>query len=297
MTDGDGIERLLADVSALRAAFARGQRRNRVLLALGSGIAALLALPVWLWALGAPGFIVKTYNGSTDLPRFTIESGDPVARVYFQDSAVGIDNTVPGAALHIGRATSALGGPGILLEDSGGIIPNKITRAAAGSVFGGAASNADAWHTHSAAAGGRRVVRYYSDLLASEDISSTTATDRQAGTLTTVALPAGATVKQAVLWWEGTVVSTAGSFANSTALGGNVALQKDGGGYTNFLALNGRMELGYDPSGIFVQITENDVTSIVTGNGVYAAKLSSLSFNTDHAAWAFGRWVLEIEYE
>lgn len=126
----------------------REERRRYRRELMGIALLVLMIVSGGFLVAGTAGYVIETENATaTKVPRLTVESGDNVANVYFQNSRVGIGNATPTASLHIGDGTGAAG---LVVDDSvtGGVSP-IVTQAAANAVFGGAASNADAWHTHS----------------------------------------------------------------------------------------------------------------------------------------------------
>jgi len=137
-------------------------------------------------------------------------------------------------------------------------------------------------------------IRFQSDSLPESQVASAGSTDYHFGIIPVTGIPAGSTIRQASLSWEGYVRNLDTANANSFDTG-NFAMQKDGSPFSNYLNITTKLQLG--PGQItFFRYVEDDVKNLATGNGTYLAKFANLSALAASIAIA-GHWTLEIDYE
>ena len=139
----------------------------------------------------------------------------------------------------------------------------------------------------------RTQIRFQSDSLPESQVAAAGSADYHFGIIAVVGIPAGATIRQASLSWEGYIrnlTDVPNSFDS-----GNFAMQKDGGAFSNYLNVTGKLQLG--PGQVtFFRFVEDDVRNLATGSGTYLTKLANLSALNESLAIA-GHWTLEIDYE
>lgn len=139
----------------------------------------------------------------------------------------------------------------------------------------------------------RTQIRFQSDSLPESQVAAAGSADYHFGIIPVVGIPAGATIRQASLSWEGYIrnlTDVPNSFDS-----GNFAMQKDGGAFSNYLNVTGKLQLG--PGQVtFFRFVEDDVRNLATGSGTYLTKLANLSALNESLAIA-GHWTLEIDYE
>ena len=140
----------------------------------------------------------------------------------------------------------------------------------------------------------RTQIRFQSDSLPESSVSSGELTDFHFGIIPVGGIPAGSTIRQASLSWEGYIRNTDVNNANSFN-SGNMAMQKDGGAFGNYLNVVTKLQLGPGQQ-VFFRFVEDDVKNLATGNGTYLAKLANLRSSGKDILIA-GHWTLEIDYE
>lgn len=140
----------------------------------------------------------------------------------------------------------------------------------------------------------RTQIRFQSDSLPESEVLAAGAADYHFGIIPVIGIPAGSTIRQASLSWEGYVRNMDAVNPNSFD-SGNFAMQRDGSPFSNYLNVTTKLQLG--PGQItFFRYVEDDVKSLATGNGTYLAKFANLSSLGSSIAIA-GHWTLEIDYE
>lgn len=140
----------------------------------------------------------------------------------------------------------------------------------------------------------RTQIRFHSDSLAESEISADITGDYLFGIIGVAGIPAGSTIRQASLSWEGYVRNTNTDIVNHFVTG-NLAMQRDGGVFSNYLNLMDKLEL--QPGQItFLRLVEDNVKNLAIGNGTYLAKFADLRSLGNVIAIA-GHWTLEIDYE
>ncbi|MGE0638497.1 MAG: hypothetical protein AB7P01_18800 [Bacteroidia bacterium] len=139
----------------------------------------------------------------------------------------------------------------------------------------------------------RTQLRFYSESLPESEVAGAGSVDYHFGIIAVSGIPAGATIKQATLIWEGNLMNSSGS-KNAFATG-NLSLSKDGGLFSNYVSVAGKIHL--DPAQItFHRFVEDNVTNKVIGNGTYLAKLAAMRSDF-YSIFISGHWILEIDYE
>lgn len=140
----------------------------------------------------------------------------------------------------------------------------------------------------------RTQIRFQSDSLPDSQVLAAGSTDYHFGIIVVTGIPSGSIIRQASLAWEGCIRNDDNVNANSFDAG-NIALQKDGSPFSNYLNIVTKFQIG--PGQItFFRFVEDDVKSLVTGNGTYLAKFGNLSALVGSLSMA-GHWTLEIDYE
>ncbi|MGQ0827926.1 MAG: hypothetical protein ACT4ON_05990 [Bacteroidota bacterium] len=140
----------------------------------------------------------------------------------------------------------------------------------------------------------RTQIRFQSDSLPESEVPSGTLADYHFGIIPVTGIPAGSTIRQASLSWEGYLRNLDTDSPNSFN-SGNLAMQRDGGAFSNYLNVVTKLQLG--PGQVtFFRYVEDDVKSLAIGNGTYLAKLANLRALGKNIAIA-GHWTLEIDYE
>ncbi len=140
----------------------------------------------------------------------------------------------------------------------------------------------------------RTQIRFQSDSLPESEVLATGGADYHFGIIPVVGVPAGSTIRQASLSWEGYIRNIDDSSPNSFDTG-NISMQKDGGAFSNYLNIATKLQLG--PNQVtFFRYVEDDVKNLATGNGTYLAKFANLRALGKNMAIA-GHWTLEIDYE
>lgn len=140
----------------------------------------------------------------------------------------------------------------------------------------------------------RTQIRFQSDSLPESEVLSAGAAEYHFGIIPVTGIPAGSTIRQASLSWEGYIrnldVNNPNSFDS-----GNFAMQRDGSPFSNYLNVTTKLQLG--PGQItFFRYVEDDVKNLTIGNGTYLTKFTNLSALGSSIAIA-GHWTLEIDYE
>lgn len=140
----------------------------------------------------------------------------------------------------------------------------------------------------------RTQIRFQSDSLPESEISADGSADYHFGIIPVTGIPAGSTIRQASLSWEGYLRNLDTDSPNSFN-SGNLAMQRDGGAFSNYLNVVTKLQLG--PGQVtFFRYVEDDVKNLATVNGTYLAKLANLRALGKNIAIA-GHWTLEIDYE
>lgn len=140
----------------------------------------------------------------------------------------------------------------------------------------------------------RTQIRFQSDSLSESEVLSAGAAEYHFGIIPVTGIPAGSTIRQASLSWEGYLRNTDVNNPNSFN-SGNFAMQRDGSPFSNYLNVTTKLQLG--PGQItFFRYVEDDVKNLAIGNGTYLAKFANLSALGSSIAIA-GHWTLEIDYE
>lgn len=140
----------------------------------------------------------------------------------------------------------------------------------------------------------RTQIRFQSDSLPESTVSSGALADFHFGIIPVAGIPAGSTIRQASLAWEGYLRNTDTDNPNSFN-SGNIAMQKDGGAFSNYLNVVTKLQLGPGQQ-VFFRIVEDDVKNLATGSGTYLAKFANLRALGKDIMIA-GHWILEIDYE
>lgn len=140
----------------------------------------------------------------------------------------------------------------------------------------------------------RTQIRFQSDSLPESAVTSGALADFHFGIIPVVGIPAGSTIRQSSLTWEGYIRNTDTENANSFN-SGNMAMQKDGGAFGNYLNVVSKIQLGPGQQ-VFFRFVEDDVKNLTTGSGTYLAKLANLRASGKDILIA-GHWTLEIDYE
>lgn len=140
----------------------------------------------------------------------------------------------------------------------------------------------------------RTQIRFQSDSLPESEVPSGALADYHFGIIPVTGIPAGSTIRQASLSWEGYLRNLDTDNPNSFN-SGNLAMQRDGGAFSNYLNVVTKLQLG--PGQVtFFRYVEDDVKNLATVNGTYLAKFANLRALGKNIAIA-GHWTLEIDYE
>jgi hypothetical protein len=140
----------------------------------------------------------------------------------------------------------------------------------------------------------RTQIRFQSDSLPESQVLAAGLADYHFGIIAVTGIPAGSTIRQASLSWEGYIRNDDNANPNSFDAG-NFALQKDGSAFSNYINVVGKFQLAAGHV-TFFRFVEDDARNLVTGNGTYLAKLGNLSALVGSLSIA-GHWTLEIDYE
>jgi citrate lyase gamma subunit len=140
----------------------------------------------------------------------------------------------------------------------------------------------------------RTQIRFQSDSLPESQVLAAGSADYHFGIIAVTGIPAGSTIRQASLSWEGYIRNDDNANPNSFDAG-NFALQKDGSAFSNYINVVGKFQLAAGHV-TFFRFVEDDARNLVTGNGTYLAKLGNLSALVGSLSIA-GHWTLEIDYE